>query len=422
MMTLDRTIPPASHPIEPIQFPVPEKHVLSNGLELYCISLGDQEVFKLEIIFPAGAIYSSKAGVASLTAQMLKRGTKNLSSLALNEAFDFYGAYWEIQTQLDSASLVVYSLCKHLPQLLPLVVDILENSSITKKDFEQELTIEIQKSKQNWEKTSFAANQYFRNLLFENDPYGRISNEASIKEITHEDVSMFYQNHWKGEKPTLILSGKITDKEINCLNEYLGQLKFTHKPDQAKMPISFQKGKSLLVPKENALQTSIRFGKIGLTRNDPDYFKFTVLNTLLGGFFGSRLQKNIREEKGFTYGISSSNVALQRAAYWIVGTDVNKENADQTVEEIQKEIKMLQTALVKEDELQLVKNYLMGSFIGELTQAFEISEKVKIICLENLSNEFYNEFQRQIMNCTSEELMALANKHFTEDMIDVRVG
>ena len=173
----------------------------------------------------------------------------------------------------------------------------------------------------------------------------------------------------------------------------------------------------------SALLDSIRFGKIGVQRTNPDYFKFAVLNTVLGGFFGSRLQKNIREEKGFTYGISSSNVALQRAAYWIVGTDVNKANADQTVEEIQKEIKKLQTELIPEAELNLVKNYLMGSFVGELTQAFEISEKVKIICLENLPNDFYDQFQSQILSCTSKDLIELANIYWEENQLfDIRVG
>lgn len=422
MITLDRTKAPDYHPLEPIQFLTPEKHILSNGIPLYCISLGDQDVFKLELIFPAGAIYATKPGIASLTAQMLKRGTKTASSLELNEAFDFYGAYWEIQTQLDSASIVVYSLCKHLPKLMPLVLDILENSSINENDFEQEQIIEIQKSKQNWEKTSFAANQYFRNLLFEKDPYGRIAKETDLKAISHRDITSFYQAYWKGSHPTLILSGKITEKEIQSLNDTLGRLNLAEKEQTSIPEFCFEQDKSLYIAKENALQTSIRFGKIGITRNNPDYFKFTVLNTILGGFFGSRLQKNIREEKGFTYGISSSNVALQRGAYWVVGTDVNKENANQTIEEIQKEIKGLRTELVQEDELQLVKNYLMGNFIGELTQAFEISEKVKIICLENLPNDFYNEFQKQIMSCTSEDLIQLANKYLTEEMIDVRVG
>lgn len=422
-MTLNRTIPPAAHKLEIINFPSPQKYTLQNEIETYCISLGDQDVFKLELIFPSGAISATKAGLSGLTAQMLKRGTKKYNSLSLNEAFDFYGAYWDVQNHLDTASITVYSLCKHLPNLLPLLLEILQNSTIDEKEFKQELSIEIQKNKHNWEKNSFAANQYFRQQLFKNDPYGRISNEESLPNLTHDDVLSFYETNWKGAKPIIIISGKISEKEIALLDATIGQIDLKSLKNIAHQELSIGTPTTFYVEKPNALQTSIRFGKIGLTRKNPDYFKFTVLNTLLGGFFGSRLQKNIREEKGFTYGVSSSNVALQRAAYWVVGTDVNKENANQTVDEILKEIKLLQTELVKNDELELVKNYLLGNFIGELTQAFEISEKVKIVCLENLDQNFYNDFQQQIMNCTSEDLLIIANKYLTaNEMFDVRVG
>jgi len=422
-MTLNRTIPPTAHKLEIINFPSPKQYTLQNGIETYCISLGDQDVFKLELIFPSGAIHTNKAGLSGLTAQMLKRGTKKYNSLALNEAFDYYGAYWDVQNHLDSASITVYSLCKHLPNLLPLLIEILQNSAIEEKEFKQELSIEIQKNKHNWEKTSFAANQYFRQQLFANDPYGRISNEKSLNEITHDDVLSFYESNWKGAKPILIISGKISEKEITLLDQSIGQIGLKSAKYHSSKELSVGKPSPFYAEKTNALQTSIRFGKIGVTRKNPDYFKFTVLNTLLGGFFGSRLQKNIREEKGFTYGVSSSNVALQRAAYWVVGTDVNKENANQTVDEILKEINILQTQLVKPDELALVKNYLLGNFIGELTQAFEISEKVKIICLENLDQNFYNDFQQQIMDCTSEDVIKLANTYLTtNDMFDIRVG
>ncbi len=422
-MILNRTIAPASHPLEIINFPTPQKHILQNGIEVYCISLGDQEVFKLELIFPSGAIHAQKPGISGLTAQMLKRGTKTLNSLDLNESFDYYGAYWDVNNHLDSASVTIYSLCKHLPNLLPLVIDILQNSKIDEQDFQQELSIEIQKNKHNWEKTSFAANQYFRQKLFENDPYGRISNEQSLLNITHNDVVSFYQHHWNGANPIVIISGKITDKEILLLDQSIGQITIQQNSINQVTDLSTGNSKTYYSEKSNALQTSIRFGKLGLSRNNPDYFKFNVLNTVLGGFFGSRLQKNIREEKGFTYGVSSSNVALQRGAYWVVGTDVNKENANQTVDEICKEISLLQSQLISEEELSLVKNYLMGSFIGELTQAFEISEKVKILCQENLPFQFYDQFQAEILACTTEDILQLANKYLNlDEMLDIRVG
>ncbi len=150
---------------------------------------------------------------------------------------------------------------------------------------------------------------------------------------------------------------------------------------------------------------------LSITRSNPDYFKFSVLNTLFGGFFGSRLQKNIREEKGFTYGISSSIVPMLRAGYWVIGTDVDNANVEETCSEIRKEMLLLQSERVGQAELDLVKNYLMGSFTGELTQAFDIAEKIKVIQLEHLPKDFYDQFQEQILACTPEDLLELANKY-----------
>ena len=163
-------------------------------------------------------------------------------------------------------------------------------------------------------------------------------------------------------------------------------------------------------------------GQAGIHRNNPDYFGFSMLNTLIGGFFGSRLQKNIREEKGFTYGISSSLSPMHRGGYWVVGTDVKNENVEETLAEIKKEVRLIQEELVGEEELNLVKNYLMGSFTGELTQAFDIAEKVKIIELEGLSADYYDLFQSKIMEISPKEIRDLANQYldpsqFTEVVV-----
>jgi predicted Zn-dependent peptidase len=175
--------------------------------------------------------------------------------------------------------------------------------------------------------------------------------------------------------------------------------------------------------RDDALQSSIRLGIKSINRKNKDYFKFSIMNTLLGGFFGSRLQKNIREEKGFTYGISSSLVPMYRSGYWAVGTDVKNENVAETISEVKKEMQILKDELVSEEELSLVKNYLMGSFTGELTQAFDIAEKVKIIELEGLDADYYDQFQDQIFSCTPSEIRDLANKYLDPSKLtEVVVG
>jgi zinc protease len=420
---LDRKIAPPSFPIKQIKFPEYQLQQLDNGVNVCIIALGEQDVFKFELNTDAGALNSSYPGLAGMTAQLMKKGTQTKTAKEINESFDFYGAFWDIQANFDLGTFTIYSLTKHFETLIHLLVDILQASSFPENEFTKEIEIEVQRTKLNWEKTSFSANQYFRNAVFGDDVYARYSTIDSLKNIELSQINSFYNNYWINSKPVITLSGKIGSREIEILNQTVGQIKFQQANHKSPFTHTENSQKRIHQPKENALQSSIRFGKIGMTLKNPDYFKFSVLNTVLGGYFGSRLQKNIREDKGFTYGISSSMITLHRAGYWVTGTDVNKDKVEETLSEIRKEIKILQTDLIPESELELVKNYLMGSFTGELTQAFDIADKVKIIQLEGLPLDFYNQFQEEIQTCKAQELRDLANNYLSlDDMIEVIVG
>lgn len=420
---LDRTIAPPSYPINWVQFPTTQTYTTEHGVNIHSISLGEQPVFKFEYTIQAGATEAIKAGVASLTAMLMKRGTQQHTAQELNQKFDFFGAFWDVQSSLDHATFTVYGLTKHFESLMPLVFEIIQHATFPEEEFEKEIAIEIQKSKLNWQKTAFSASQIFRSQLFPNDPYGRVSKAESLQQITRTDLVGFHQNYWLEQKPTIFLSGQISADAIATVASFVDQSSKSKITTNDRPAIVSTPAICTHESRENALQCSIRMGQVSMNRQNPDYYKFSVLNTILGGFFGSRLQKNIREEKGFTYGISSSIVPLKRAGYWAVGTDVNKENAAETCSEIRREIHELQQHLVSTDELEIVKNYLMGSFTGELTQAFDIADKLKVIYLEGLPLDFYDHFQHQIMACTPKDLRELANQYLDpSNLHEVIVG
>jgi predicted Zn-dependent peptidase len=306
---------------------------------------------------------------------------------------------------------------------MPYVADMIQMCIFPEQEFQKELEIEIQKNKLNWEKTAYSASQLMRKKLYGDDPYGRAATPESLALLNVSDLITFYKKTWASQTPSIFLSGKISNEEIKILDATLGELAFNSKEQLLVPDPIFMEPCSTKETREDALQSSIRLGLKSITRKNKDYFKFSVLNTLLGGFFGSRLQKNIREEKGFTYGISSSLVPMYRSGYWAVGTDVKNENVAETISEVKKEMQILRDELVSEEELSLVKNYLMGSFTGELTQAFDIAEKVKIIELEGLDADYYDQFQDQIFSCTPNEIRDLANKYLDPSKLtEVVVG
>lgn len=420
---LDRSKAPEAFPIEKLKFPSAIKHTLKNGIIVNSINLGEQPVFKFELSTKAGGIHSDVAGLASLTAQLMKRGTTKHDALHIHQTFDFYGAFWDIQATLDQATFTVYGLVKHFGALMPYVAEMIQMCIFPEHEFQKELEIEIQKNKLNWEKTAYSASQIMRNKLFGDDPYGRAATPESLALLKVSDIKSLYKKTWSSQIPSIFLSGKISNEEIKILESTLGGLTFNAKDQLLAHDPVVMKPSSIKQIREGALQSSIRLGIKSITRKNVDYFKFSVLNTLLGGFFGSRLQKNIREEKGFTYGISSSLIPMYRSGYWAVGTDVKNENVEETITEIKKEMLILREELVSEEELSLVKNYLMGSFTGELTQAFDIAEKVKIIELEGLDANYYDQFQDQIFSCTPNEIRELANKYLDPSKLtEVVVG
>jgi zinc protease len=387
------------------------------------VSAGEQEVFKLELSTKAGAIHSPLAGLAGMTASLMKRGTASRTAQEIHQNFDFFGAFWDVQASLDHGTFTVYGLNKHFNSLIPLVAEMLQEATFPAEEVEKELEIERQKTKLSWEKTSYSASQKFRAQLFPNDPYGRFTVAADFDKLDQQTLVNQYNLTWASQKPVIFLSGKISEEQMASLDQTLGKLKFNSSELLIPSLTSASQPIQLREEKEGSVQSSIRFGLPAISRKHPDYFHFSLMNTVLGGYFGSRLQKNIREEKGFTYGISSSLAPYPRGGYWVVGTDVNGENVDATLAEIKKEISLLQNDLVPEEELATVKNYLMGSFTGELTQAFDIAEKVRVIQLDGLAPDFYDQFQDQIQNIQAQDIRDMATKYLNLDkMHEVIVG
>lgn len=423
---LDRTIAPPAQSIEKVNILKANQTSLTNGLTLYTIQAGEQPVLRLELIFDAGNKYDkSIIGTSFFTAKMLIEGTNQRSAAEISESFDQYGAFLEVNQTADRASIMVYGMTQHLAKVLPIIREMLLDSVIPEKELEIQRKIAIQNLKVNQEKTAFVASQIFREKIFSSDnAYGRSLKEENINQISRNDIVEFYQNHFKNRPFKVFLSGKFDETEINLVDEYLGSIEVNS--IEAIKPIIIPENQSsgkLLVEKPENVQSTIRLGRTLFNRTHPDFNKFIVTNTILGGYFGSRLMKNIREEKGFTYGISSSLIPLAETGYLVIGTDVKKEFTTQTIEEIHKEIRILQTEKVSDDELDTVKNYLIGSFVGSLNTPFEIADRQKNVILDKLPEDFYEKYIERIRSVSAEDILEIANKYYQiEGLSEVVVG
>lgn len=424
-MILDRVKSPDFQTIKSVNIPRIESLTFANGTPIHYISVGEQPVMKLEISFEAGNWFETQNGVSLFVAKMLGEGTSKHSAAEINAFFDQYGAFIEFGHGLDRANMTVYGLTKYLGNLLPMVYEILHDAIFPEKELAVFKNIQLQTLQVNTEKSSFVANKVFRKKAFgDTHPYGNSLDEASIQQIEREHLQAFYQSFWYNKKAKIFLSGKITEQEVRLVEEYFGKNVITEAQEhEVSIVQQSERQEPILIEKTSSMQSSIRMGKQLMTRKHPDYFNMLVLNETLGGYFGSRLMKNIREEKGLTYGISSNVSPFSRSGYFVIGTDVKREFTQQTIDEIHKEIQRLQNELIQPDELEVVKNYMIGSFAGSLNTPFDIADRYKVIFSENLPESFYDNYIANLQAVTSEMVLETANKYLAIDtLVEVVVG
>ena len=424
-MTINRTQYPKYNNIEHINFPKVEKVQLDNNTPVYVINGGTQDVLKLDIMVGGGAIYSSKRIVVPITSMMLNEGTNRMNAHEIASVFDYYGAYSQAMAEKDMAFCGLVSLNKHVEKTLPLFYEIISDSIFPEK----ELNILLERQKQrhliDMEKTAFVArNVFYEKLLGTNHPYGKVIDIDDYSNTTQSELISFYKEHYIPGNFDLILSGKVTDDDIKLVNSYFGKSESEAKPRKSNPKIeTLYKQEPYFVEKADAVQSSIRMGLVTVNKYHTDYHGMKILSTILGGYFGSRLMKNIREDKGYTYGVHSMQVSLQQVGFLAIATDVEVKNTQDAIVEIKKEMERLCNEKVSQEELGLVRNYMMGEMIQMFDGPFAISDTFKAVLQYDMGFEYFKKMKQTILTITPEQLQDLAIKYIDVDkLVTVVVG
>jgi len=418
---LDRRVAPVFNRDFSFSLIHPEYEKLSNDIEIFFVSGGDQNVIKVDLIFPAGRWYEHTWGTSYFTTQLSSKGTTSKNSFEIASLFDQFGAHLELSPGMDFVTLSLYSLTRTLPGALDLLCEIVNQPVFPEKEIQQIKSIYIQNLKVNQEKTNFLASKLFRKTLYgEMHPYGKELEKDDVEKINREDLTRFHQEFF--QQFTVVAAGKIDDSNRKKIINSFASLK-TQQPQQKEHSCESSPLHRRHAEKENSLQTSLRIGKRIINRTHPDYAHLIFLNHILGGYFGSRLMKNIREDKGLTYGIYSSVHAMKHDSYVVIGTDVNKENKDVAFDEIQKELTRLSNEPIDSEELETARSHFIGSFQTELSTSFAHAEKIKGVVLYDLEKNHYNQLLNKVREVTAPELQHIAVKYFaSESFYEISAG
>lgn len=423
--TVNRLIQPPIQQVGDLHVLQAEKHNLDNGIPVFMINAGMQDLVKVEIQFNSPVNTPGKFLLPIAVSRMLAEGTSRHNAQEIADLFDYYGAFYGTDETPDTNSIYLFSLNKHLANLLPTLHEVLTSPEFPEK----ELFIFIQNNRQRLsiaeEKVSVLARNAFHEMLFGvRHPYGHHSTVHEYEALNREEMQAFHRLHYANANFEIILSGKVGTDTLKLVNQQFGDLSFSRTSIREEFPQAEEcKVRKQRINKENTIQSAIRVGRRIINRTHPDYPGLAVLNCILGGYFGSRLMSNIREDKGYTYGIGSGVTSMRNAGYFFISTEVGGAVTEDALREIYYEIKRLREEEVPQEELEIVKNYLLGNFLKGIDSAFHLADRFKSIHLHGLGYDYFRHYIQTIRTISPKEIIVLANRYFQEDdLLEMVVG
>ncbi len=409
-----------------VNFLQPNAGYLKNGIPVFMQKGGSQEIIKFELVFKSGNYHQSKPLQAYTTANLLKAGTKYKTSEQINQLWDFYGVTLQMDAQKDIISIGFVALVRHFKPALELLIEIITSPVFPEDEVHLFLRNLKQKHLVNMRKVQFIARMHFAELIFgPSHPYGKRLEEDDFEKLVRDDLVDFHHRFFHPDNVVCFIAGNYPKELIEIINKTLDA--FNHIPQKQKDNIfvkpEISKTNKHYIEKSEALQSAIRVGKPIINRGHPDYHLLSITNTLLGGYFGSRLMRNIRQDKGYTYGINSAMVNLLRDAYFFIGSQVGKPVRDKALIEVYNELRNLRQKPAGEHEINMLRNYLSGSFLRSFDGPFMQSERFKEIFLFGQDYEWFNNYLHALKNFTSSDIREIAEKYLHEnDMIELVVG
>ena len=415
---LDRTKRPAPKPAPTVTLPQIQKATLSNGLQVWLVERHQLPTFAFNLVIQAGSDHdpANMPGLASMTASVLDEGTSTREALALADEIETMGAQLNANAGVDGSSVSLSSLSINLDQAISVFSDVVTNPSFPQKEFDrlkrQRLTDLIRQKDQ----PPAIANNAFSFLLYgAGHPYGNNASgtEASINAMTRDDIVKFYQTYYVPNNATLIAVGDLKMSDIVAKLE--AGLKNWAKKDVPPLtlasPPPIDKMRIYLIDKPGAAQSEIRVGFPALSRSTPDYFAASEMNRMLGGQFSSRINLNLREKHGYTYGARSGFSFYKNPGPFIASAPVVTNKSDSSLSELLYEIKLMHDKGMTDDELKFVKDGLMGGFALSFETPGQIAGALQSIVLYGLPEDYFSHYIQNIENVSLDQVQAAAHNY-----------
>ena len=424
---IDRSTAPVAG--EKLRFNLPEikELKLANGIKLFFVRKQKLPIVFTEVLFSAGSKFDplEKRGLGYLASLLIDEGAGEYSSLELNGEFEKLGSVSSVTSNHDLISMSLLSLKENFNRSLELLSKIILTPRFEEEDFNREKKKVINRLLQLKDESSFIASSAFDKRIYGDSYYAspEIGYEYSVRDISNSDVKKFYGDNINPENANLIVVGNLTENEaVDQFDKYLGGWQSTPGKELSFETPKRNPTKFYFVNKENSPQSEIRVGHIAKNRNAPDYIPAKIMNTILGGQFSSRINLNLREAKGFTYGAHSNFQYYQQAGAFEVSTAVNTDNTGAAISEIIKELIGIREN-ISYKEIELAKSYLIKQFPSRFETYSQIAKNIGQLIIHKRPLSELEEYTEAIESATSEEISASAVENiFPDELVVVAVG
>ena len=411
--------------IDHIFFPPPVSVQLSNGIPLHIFSGAPNDILRIDLVFDCGRWTEKAPLIADATAVLFKSGTTALSSFQLNEKIDFFGTTIKAGAGYNTLTVSLYCMNRFLEPSLELLLTCLQSIIFPEQEVSVYQKNSLAKLRLSKEKNDYLADTAFRKTLFgDTHPYGYETTETAIQHITTEKLFGYYSTQLRTDNLIIYMAGKADAAAIKLVEKYLGNWNpGREKTEAVTYTFSSSAEKNIRIPKEKSVQASVAIGKILFNKQHKDYAPFTLLNTIFGGYFSSRLMSNIREEKGLTYGIHSGLSPLKYSGSWAIYTDTNNKTLEICLREIYLELERLQNEPIPAEEIKLARNYILGKYLSRTDGPFNRMETFKSYLIEGISIATFQQYVEEIKAADAVSLQRLAQLYLSKDsMYEVIAG
>jgi zinc protease len=426
--TLDRTVRPKLGPTPEVRLPKIQKAELPNGLKVWLVEAHKVPIVAFNLVIFAGSERDplTTPGLASMTAAMIQEGTPTRTSLQIADELDAIGAAMNISSQTDFAGASLNCLTKHLDAALAVYADVLTHPTIPDKEFDRVKNDRLTSLLQQKDRATTIASMAFGKILYgSSHPYGNdvSGTEQSVKGLTRENLVRFYQSYYRPNNSTLVVVGDVTMELIlPRLTKVFADWK---KGDVAEIGTfvtpSVETRKVYLVDKPGAAQSEIRIGYPALSRRTPDYFSVNLMNTILGGQFTSRLNSNIRERRGFSYGVRSAFQFTRLPGPFVASGAVQTAKTDSALQEFLREIDLMREKGITAEELEYAKNRTKGVFVAGFETPSQIAGALVNVVVYRLSDDYFVNYLKNFDAVTLADIQRVAKQYLNSSKMAIVV-